>query len=120
MDTTDNRADLITGLINLAVLLKANPDLPAPDYVSVCHYARGTDADIRTEIDRVAALLETEIDPHATIYGHYYASVHLGPVEYTAVGILADARARHDAENSYRDSIVMDPAPTTDSAAHAG
>ncbi|GAA3112842.1 hypothetical protein [Nonomuraea salmonea] len=106
------RDALIAGLIALAGLLKANPKLPIPVAPVVAHAFpdRGPDDEMRAEVDKVADLLGTEIDPAHTPYGHYQTAIEFGPVRYEFTAILAAARAHHDAVNSYRDSVQIDNA----------
>ncbi|MGV9773547.1 hypothetical protein [Streptosporangium sp. NPDC003464] len=112
--TTAPRAALIKGLRDLAAFLEANPDVPAPSLTGLSYYPRGTDPAIRAEIDTIATLLGTEVDTSDLDHGHYRTCLAFGPVEYTAVGIFATARARHEAETSYVGCI--DPAPITPAA----
>ncbi|MGW7478640.1 hypothetical protein ACWGH8_08670 [Nonomuraea muscovyensis] len=105
-----DRTALITGLRALAAFLEANPEIPVTLPRVVLHQfpEHGTDADMRAQVDKVAALLGTEIDPHHSTYGHYSTRLDFGPVRYDYTAILAAARARHAADDSYRGSI--DPA----------
>ncbi|MEU1736076.1 hypothetical protein [Streptosporangium sp. NPDC020145] len=105
MPTTDPRAALIDGLRDLAAFLETTPGVPAPFSVTVHHFPDGTDTEIRAEIDGIAELLGTDVDPGDRGYGHYRTGLAFGPVQYSAVGILAPARARHDAEMSYAGCI---------------
>ncbi|MEV4552890.1 hypothetical protein ACI2LC_26410 [Nonomuraea wenchangensis] len=105
----DRRRELINGLLNLAVFLEKHPDVPASSNVTLYHFATSeTDEDLRAEIDQIAARVGSSIDFDDSPNGHYATSVHFGPVEYRAVAILAAARARHEAVNSYRDCIQPD------------
>jgi hypothetical protein len=106
----DQRRACINGLLNLAILLESNPDLPVPTAsITIRAFpATGPDDEMRAEVDRVATLLGTEIDPNHLPYGHYSTSVTFGPVSYEFTAILAAARARHAAEDSYRDCIQID------------
>ncbi|MET8047781.1 hypothetical protein ABZU75_09250 [Streptosporangium sp. NPDC005286] len=114
MPNTTGRAALIKGLLDLAAFLEANPEVPAPSFPKLHHFAAGTDDEIRAEIDTIAHLLGTQIDPGDIGYGHYRTNRAFGPVEYTAVGILARAKARHEADSSYAGCV--DPAPITPAA----
>ncbi|TXK35108.1 hypothetical protein [Nonomuraea sp. C10] len=103
---TNDRTAFIHGLIHLAVFLQANPDAPTPRRAVVHYFARDADDDqMRAQIDAIADLLGSPVDPGG---GHYATSVCFGPVEYRAVAILSDARARHAAHDSYRDCITPD------------
>ncbi|MGW2147196.1 hypothetical protein ACWCOT_23045 [Nonomuraea bangladeshensis] len=107
--TNTHRAAFINGLLDLATFLKAHPDVPVPPSVTVHHFPRpDSDAAQRAEIDRIAALVGSKIDQEEFPYDHYGTSRLFGPVEYRAVAILAAARARHEAETSYRDCIQPD------------
>ncbi|MFI6712762.1 hypothetical protein ACIBF7_40420 [Nonomuraea sp. NPDC050478] len=103
---TDDRLALVHGLIHLAAFLQANPDVPAPRRAVVHYFARDADDDqMRAQIDAIAGLLGSPVDPSG---GHYATSARFGPVEYRAVAILSDARACHAAHDSYRDCITPD------------
>ncbi|MEU1388500.1 MULTISPECIES: hypothetical protein [unclassified Nonomuraea] len=105
----DHRRELINGLLNLAIFLETHPDVPAPPGVTLHHFPdHEADEDMRADIDQIAALIGSPIEFEDSPYGHYATSVHFGPVEYRAVAILAAAKARHDALNSYRDCIQPD------------
>ncbi|MET7333324.1 hypothetical protein [Nonomuraea sp. NPDC005650] len=107
---SNDRDALIAGLIALAGFLKANPAIPvsvAPVIIRAFP-ANGPDHQMRAEVDKVAALLGTEIDPDHLPHGHYMTSIAFGSVRYEFTAILAAARARHAAEDSYRDSIKID------------
>ncbi|MBB2912441.1 hypothetical protein FHS43_003724 [Streptosporangium becharense] len=122
MTGTDHRTALINGLVDLAAFLEANPGVPVPDFPRIYHFADGTDDEIRAEIDVIAGLLGAEISPGDRGYGHYKTTRFFGPVEYAAVGILAHARARRDADTSYAGCVVPDPVTPdidTDTPAHA-
>ncbi|MFF0310570.1 hypothetical protein ACFYSC_24325 [Streptosporangium sp. NPDC004379] len=107
--TNDHRANLARGLVSLAVFTLTHQDVPVPSHVTVTHYAKGSDEEIRAEIDRIAALLGTETSPGDAEHGHYTTAVSFGPVTYQAVGILAAARTRYQAQTSYEDCITLDP-----------
>ncbi|MEO3892375.1 hypothetical protein [Nonomuraea sp. B5E05] len=111
--THDHRTALINGLLDLAAFLETHPDLPVPPNVTVHHFPRQTnDDDQRAEIDQLAALLGTDINHEDASRDHYATSRMFGPIEYRAVAILATARARYDAETSYRGCIQPNPVPT--------
>lgn len=106
---SDQRSLLIASLQDFAAYLEAHPDVPAPYSVDVMVFPlRDSDAAMCAEIDRIAALIGCEVVDQRADFGHYDAARSFGPVTYTAVAILADARARHDALMSYRDSVVPD------------
>jgi hypothetical protein len=104
MSTTHSRPAFITGLRALADLLEARPDIPIPRSTVVHHFVHDTqDADMHAELHRLAALLGSHVDGDG---GHYTTSLCLGPIEYRAVAILAESRARYDAHDSYRGCIT--------------
>ncbi|GAB2450879.1 hypothetical protein GCM10027187_18440 [Streptosporangium sandarakinum] len=107
--TNDHRTDLARGLVSLAVFTLTHRDVPVPSVVTVTHYAKGSDEEIRAEIDRIAALLGVATDPGDADQNHYTTAVNFGPVTYQAVGILAAARTRHQAQTSHEDCITLDP-----------
>ncbi|MFE3455255.1 hypothetical protein ACFXJ8_40700 [Nonomuraea sp. NPDC059194] len=106
---TDRRTAFVTGLRDLAAYFEANPDVPLPRHSITALYfpPKADDKAMRADIDHVAALLGTEIDPKDLQFGHYKTGLSFGPVRYEALAILADARARHEAANSYRDNIAL-------------
>ncbi|MFD9950743.1 hypothetical protein ACFWYW_58650 [Nonomuraea sp. NPDC059023] len=104
----DHRTALITGLVELAAFLEANPDIPTPSGSLTVHHfpEKASDAEMSAEVDRIADLLGSEIDPQHRPHGHYCTGISFGPIRFQTTAILADARARHAAENSYRDCVV--------------
>jgi hypothetical protein len=110
--THTDRTALINGLLDLAAFLETHPEVPVSSYVVVHHFPEhDNDADMRAEIDQIAARARSQIEFEDSPYGHYATSVWFGPVEYRAVAVLTAARARHAAEASDRGSIQPDPAP---------
>ncbi|MFB4283435.1 hypothetical protein ACBJ59_49595 [Nonomuraea sp. MTCD27] len=104
MSTTHSRPAFITGLRTLADLLEAHPDIPIPRSTVIHHFVRDAhDTDMHAELHRLATLLGSHVDGDS---GHYTASLRLGPIEYRAVAILAESRARYDAHDSYRGCIT--------------
>ena len=106
----DDRAALIDGLLALACFLEAHPDVPVPEsyhaqYISVI--PDGTEDERRAAVDAAAAALGVvAADPRGC--GHYKAIRMFGPVGYEIFTISAAARARSDAQDSYRASIRLD------------
>ncbi|MGI5286565.1 hypothetical protein ACQEVF_24950 [Nonomuraea polychroma] len=112
--TRNRRTDLINGLLDLAAFLEAHPEVPVSSHVVVHHFPEyDSDADMRAEIDQIAAHVGSRIDFEDSPYGHYATTVCFGPVEYRAVAVLNAARLRHAAERSYWGCIEPDPAPAT-------
>ena len=91
--SADERARLIAGFRALADFLQDHPDVPAPRWADVMVFPPdGTEEEMRTEIDQVAARVGTEPVDRTADYGHYTASRNFGPVEYRAVTICAYGR----------------------------
>jgi hypothetical protein len=108
--TAHDRTTFIAGLRALADFLETNPAVPAPRRaIPIIYFPdRGTDDEMRADIDRIAVLLGTEIDPQFLPYGHYTTGLDFGPVRYEAVAILAHARALREAESSYIGCVTPD------------
>ncbi|MEU0568568.1 hypothetical protein ABZ297_24740 [Nonomuraea sp. NPDC005983] len=104
------RDALIAGLIALAGFLKAKPQVPASTAPVIIRAfpANGPDQQMRAEVDKIAALLGTEINPDHLPHGHYMTAIAFGQVRYEFTAILAAARARYAAEDSYRGCITPD------------
>ncbi|MEW1836597.1 hypothetical protein AB0392_01395 [Nonomuraea angiospora] len=108
----NHRDAFITGLYELADFLETNTDIPVPTWGAVHHFPQlDTDDELRTAIDKIAACLDAPIDEDDTPYGHYATSRFFGPIEYRAVAIPAEARARHAADNSYYGCVLPDTDP---------
>ena len=83
----DERGRLIAGFRDLAAFLQDHPDVPAPRWADVYVFPpRGTDGQMRAEIDQIAARIGAETTDDAA-YGHYAAARLFGPVQYRAVAI---------------------------------
>ncbi|QSI46781.1 hypothetical protein [Thermobispora bispora] len=100
--TDQHRRALITGLRDLASFLEANPAIPLPHGPVRVTYVpeRGDDAEMRAEIDRIAALLKAPIDSRLLARGHYVTGRDFGPVRYEAVAIFTGTPARPAAPGS--------------------
>lgn len=109
----EDRAALIEGLLALACFLETHPDVPVPEsyhsqYISVIP-GGADDDERRAAVDSAAAALGvTADDPHG--FGHYKAARTFGPIAYEVFTISAAARARSDAQDSYRCSVRLDDA----------
>lgn len=95
------RAAYARGLRDLAAFIEANPDLPLPGVSVFGYHPRGTDADKRAEIGRVAAILGVTATGHLV----HMAARHFGPIAYEAVAIPAECTDRFDALTSCGDSV---------------
>jgi hypothetical protein len=83
----DERGRLIAGLRALAEFLQDHPGVPAPRWVDVYVFPpRGTDEQMRAEIDQIAVRIGTVVTDDAD-HGHHAASRYFGPVQYRAVAI---------------------------------
>jgi hypothetical protein len=81
----EERGCLIAGIRALADFLQDHPGVPAPRWADIYVFPpRGTDEQMRAEIDGIAARIETVVTNDAS---HYAASRHFGPVQYRAVAI---------------------------------
>lgn len=88
------RTRLIAGLLDLAIFLESDPDIPAPSYADVLVFPpNGTDDEQRAEIDLIAARIGTQARESTS--GHYTASASFGPVEYRAVTICQPRQHDH-------------------------
>jgi hypothetical protein len=105
----EHRARLITGLRALAEFLEGRPAVPVPRQVDATVFVpRGTDADMCAEIERLACLIGSPLDPEGMALGHHRTAVRFGPVEYAVVAILAGPRERYDALMSYQGAVMPD------------
>ncbi|MGW0200527.1 hypothetical protein [Nonomuraea sp. NPDC003201] len=106
MSTSHSRPAFVAGLRALADLLEARPEIPTPWSTTVHHFVPDAqDAEMRAELNRLAALLGSHIDGTD---GHYTTTLFFGPIEYRAVAILAESRARYAAHDSYRGCVTPD------------
>lgn len=104
----NQRPRLIAGLRALAAYLETHPEVPAPTSAELMVFARGTDRAMRTEIERIAALVGADVHTADSFRSHYRTTRDFGPVTYSAIAILSAARARHDALMSYDGAVVAD------------
>jgi hypothetical protein len=79
------RAELISGLRDLADYMESNPSLPASSPIVYAFPPTATWAEMRAEINAAAAVLG--VAARLAGGGHYVASRSFGPVEYRAVAI---------------------------------
>ena len=106
----ERRSLLVAGLRDLAAYLEAHSGLPAPHNVDAMVFPdRDSDSAMCAEIERIAKIIGASV----TDDGHYRASRSFGPVTYSVVAILAEARARHDALLSYDGSVIPDSSATS-------
>lgn len=106
---TQERGSLIAGLRSLADFLAGNPDVPAPCWTDVMVFPEnGTEHEMREEIDRISALIGTQVDDQTAVHGHYTVTRKFGPVEYRAVFIPADSREYRKAKDSYSGNVIPD------------
>ena len=96
---SEERAGLIAGLCELAEYLDQNPDVPAPCCTDLLVFPpAGSDAEMFTEIDVIAAQIGTTASDADSPAGHYSAVRGFGPVQYRAVAIPHSAR--HESERA--------------------
>jgi hypothetical protein len=104
----DERNGLISGLRDLADFLEGMPEVPVPRFADVLVFPPvSTDKEMKEEVDRIAALIDTRVSDQIGDDGHYTASRKFGPVQYEAVGIPASWRARRAAQMSYAENVVV-------------
>ncbi|MFF5207799.1 hypothetical protein [Streptosporangium sp. NPDC000396] len=90
---THRRTAFISGLRNLAIFLEANPAVPIPTDPTIITYypEQTTDDGLRAEIDRIATLCGTTVDPRLLPLGHYTVARCFGPIHAEWTAILSTA-----------------------------
>jgi hypothetical protein len=77
---SEERAELIAGLRELAEYLDQNPDVPAPCWTDLLVFPpAGSDAEMFTEIDAIASRIGATASDADSPAGHYSASRDFGP-----------------------------------------
>ncbi|ADD40051.1 hypothetical protein [Stackebrandtia nassauensis] len=101
------RAATIQGLRDMAAWLDEHPDVPVPAYhVEILHSLNGdSDEAEAAELRRIAEAAETTADFDQN---HPEVLIKFGPVKYRFYMIPEQVQKRHDAWNSYRDSVQVD------------
>ncbi|MCG5215450.1 hypothetical protein [Streptosporangium sp. KLBMP 9127] len=91
---TERRTAFISGLRELAAFMEANPEVPAPADPTIITYfpSQKTDSGFRAEIDRIATLCGTTIDPRLLPLGHYTTVQRFGPIHFEATAVLTTTR----------------------------
>jgi hypothetical protein len=96
---SEQRAELIAGLRDLADFLDQDPQVPAPRFIDLFVFPPpGSDAEMFAEIDVIAALIGTTASDTGSPSGHYSAVLGFGAVQYRAVAIPNSAR--HQSEGT--------------------
>jgi hypothetical protein len=96
---SEQRAELIAGLRDLADFLDQDPQVPAPRFTDLFVFPQsGSDAEMFAEIEVIAALIGTTASDTDSPAGHYSAVLGFGPVQYRAVAIPNSAR--HQSEGT--------------------
>jgi hypothetical protein len=73
------RSSLIAGLRDLANFLEGRPDIPVPLWADVLVFPPvSTDKEMKEEIDRIAALIDTSVKDQIGDEGRYTASRKFG------------------------------------------
>jgi hypothetical protein len=88
---SEERVGLIAGLRDLADFLDRNSDVPAPLGAVVYVFPNGSNAEMFTGIDVIAAQIGATARTESP-RGHYTAVRYFGPVRYCAVAIPKGAR----------------------------
>jgi hypothetical protein len=111
--TPADRAQLITGLRQLADYLDTHPTIPLSRRVWELLSFPDCDGDQaqRAAVDHVAATLGRTACDDTADGGHYTVARTFGPVTYKFVHIPARRRALHQAHMSYADAITPDQTP---------
>ena len=91
---SEERAELIAGLRDLAEFLAENPGVPVPRRTDMLVFPPvGSDAEMFAEIDVIAGRIGTTASDADSPTGHYRAYRDFGPVQYRAIAIPHSARA---------------------------
>ncbi|MET8336942.1 hypothetical protein [Streptosporangium canum] len=90
----ERRTAFIYGLRDLAAFMETTPAVPAPTDPTIITYypEQSTDTGLRAEVDRIAALFGTEVDPRLLPHGLYTAARCFGPIHFEVTAILSAAR----------------------------
>jgi len=91
---TERRTAFICGLRDLATFMETNPAVPVPTDPTIITYypAQTTDTGLRAEVDRIAALCDTKVDPRLLPHGLYTVARCFGPIHFEVTAILEAAR----------------------------
>jgi hypothetical protein len=90
---SEERAELIAGLRQLAEYLDRHPDVPAPRWTDLLVFPpAGSDVEMFAEVDAIASRIGATASDADSPAGHYSASRDFGPVQYRAVAIPHAAR----------------------------
>ena len=105
----EERGSLVSGLRDAADFLEQNPEVPAPRCADLMVFppATSTEQEMRTEVDRIAALIGTPVKDDTADEGHYTTARQFGPVQYQAVAIPARCRELRRARMSYTENIIL-------------
>lgn len=98
----ENKLAILRSLISL---YETVPDLPVPSTSNTYYVLTDDDLAGRAEIDRIARILAAADKP-AEIDADNGHSIRLVSGYYTAVYVLRESMAKHDALMSYQDSIL--------------
>ena len=114
--TTDPGAKgrFIRALRELADYLDRHPAIPVPKYgVRLTLSASSAEGGGRAQFDRLAKLMDSDINDETGRGGHYWAVRNFGPIGYEIVAIPELAMARHRAADTYYGCVTPDPLPDT-------
>lgn len=115
MEVPRERAELISGLYELAAWVADHPELPVPRVE-----ARIYTGDPASAWEPRAALVELaaaslDVEPQWRAGGgHYTAEGSFGPVAFSATAITGEHMAAYHAHMSYRDNVTPDPTDVPD------
>ena len=105
---SEDRADFITGLRQLADYLDTHRDIPVPGWASITFHADAVENGGREQVSQIADALGTGIDPYSSETHYRTGERKFGPITYGAVSISDAEMARYYALNSYRDCVTPD------------
>lgn len=101
----EHRAAVVAGLLALADLLDAHPQLRCPYSVRVSVSTIGDSPEAeRAEVDAAAALLGVPVVDDR----HYFAEKHFGAVAYVVAHIPDQCRRNYQSALSYQDNFAPD------------
>jgi hypothetical protein len=109
--TTDPGAKgrFIRSLRDLADYLDRNPAIPVPKHgATVIMHASSAEDGGRAQVDRIAQLMNVEVNDETASGGHYWAVRSFGPIGYEIASITESYSAAHAAVMSYRGCVTPD------------
>jgi hypothetical protein len=104
----------IGALRELADYLDRNMTIPVPVHgASILLHASSAEDGGCAQVDRIARLLDADVNDDTAHGGHYWAARAFGPIGYEIVAITEAYSAAYDAHMSYRGNVTPGPLPDT-------